>query len=663
MEDTQFFAELYDDIKLNTSESFQALIEDKASYPYLYHLSEIRENLIDWLPITMGMKVLEYHAECGALTGRLLSLSGDVTAVTQSSKQAKIIQQRNAGTKGLVVLLEDEAKEKLLSYDIILIAGNVYQAVNLLPLLREHLRPEGMLIIADANRIGLKYLAGCGDEYADGFFSCIEGDSLAHCYTKKEYARILKEAGFKDLEFYYPYPDYKFPSCIYSDERLPQKGELSDNRRNFDKDRYQLFDERRAFDTMIAEGLFGELSNSFLIAARTGKKPETRTVYAKYSNERAQRFQIRTDIVRDSDGTKRAYKYPLKKSGHSHIAVIEQRYQELSDCYRDTRITFCPCEIEREAVGFDYIEGMTLQEIMEQAVTDKNKELVFDIIKDYIHRINYHGGNRPFVVTGAFKEVFGNVTPAGELQSAAISDIDMILSNILVPSGVNQKIEDLNWTVIDYEWSFDFPVPKQFVIFRALYFAYYQILNDTEISLQELLQMTDITAEQQECFLHMEEGFQHFIGQGGVPVRNMQRAMGTKIISFAELTNDFGRRTSEEVIPESAWIKVKKIQYNVDRLEYQDGSFVCCGWAFAVTKDGRTLPVNIQIEDGTGKSVKAEVTRTMREDVADALRIKKVSKPGWGFNCVFIAPSELKWKIIFSLGKCEKVHTCSSKIK
>ena len=101
----------------------------------------------------------------------------------------------------------------------------------------------------------------------------------ARVYTRKEYEQILKEAGFSGIYSYYPYPDHKFPSCIYSDEYLPGRGELSDNRRNFDRDRLQLFDEKKVFDTVLAEGLFGELANSFLIEAgnRTG---EQRVIYS-----------------------------------------------------------------------------------------------------------------------------------------------------------------------------------------------------------------------------------------------------------------------------------------------------------------------------------------------------------------------------------------------
>ncbi|MBR6359567.1 MAG: SAM-dependent methyltransferase, partial [Lachnospiraceae bacterium] len=35
------------------------VIEKKANWPFLYHLSPLRENIVNWLPIDKNMKVLE----------------------------------------------------------------------------------------------------------------------------------------------------------------------------------------------------------------------------------------------------------------------------------------------------------------------------------------------------------------------------------------------------------------------------------------------------------------------------------------------------------------------------------------------------------------------------------------------------------------------------
>lgn len=275
MEDAQFLKELYDIIKQHGDEGYEAIISAKSSYPYLYHLSAIRQNLVDWIPMNPKMRVLERNPECGALTGKLLEKAGTVTCVAEDSQHADIIKARGgAQADRLTVLLEEEfcGSDEPEKYDVILIVGDFYRYRGELVKLREQLARGGRLMIADANRLGLKYLAGCKDEYSDTYFKGLEGygeeaDVIPRCYTRGEYISCLKGAGFKELCFYYPYPDYKFPNCIYSDEWLPQKGELTDNRRNFDRDRLQLFDERKGYDTLLAEGLFGTFSNSYLIEA------------------------------------------------------------------------------------------------------------------------------------------------------------------------------------------------------------------------------------------------------------------------------------------------------------------------------------------------------------------------------------------------------------
>lgn len=283
MENAQFLQELHDIIKQHDADGYEDVISAKKSYPYLYHLSAIRQNLVDWIPMTKGMHVLERNAECGALTGKLLEKAGAVTCVTEDAETALIIKERcNTAGERLRVLKTAEFEENLAidgktdgtKYDVILLAGNFYRYKDELAKLQGILAEGGRLIVADANRLGLKYFAGCAEEYRGTYFSGVEGYAdegedrqSARCYSRGEYTKLLQTAGFEKLRFYYPYPDYKFPNTIYSDEWLPKQGELGDNRRNFEKDRLQLFDEQKVYDSLLEEGLFGAFSNSYLIEA------------------------------------------------------------------------------------------------------------------------------------------------------------------------------------------------------------------------------------------------------------------------------------------------------------------------------------------------------------------------------------------------------------
>lgn len=90
---------------------------------------------------------------------------------------------------------------------------------------------------------------------------------------------------------------------------------------------------RKSFDTVLAEGLFGELANSFLIEAgnRTG---EQRVIYSKYSNERARQFAIRTDICKKADGEKVSENMHFIRKEES-ISVIWRSHTK--NCHRAMR--------------------------------------------------------------------------------------------------------------------------------------------------------------------------------------------------------------------------------------------------------------------------------------------------------------------------------------
>lgn len=124
-------------------------------------------------------------------------------------------------------------------------------------------------LVVGAFECAIEYQGGRGSikdtalNYVKGFMAV----SLFSILPRAEYTRLLQAAGFGGLTFYYPYPDHKFPSVIYSDEWLPQKGELAEVRSNYDRDRVACFNERVMFDSLLEEGVFQTFSNSFLIEA------------------------------------------------------------------------------------------------------------------------------------------------------------------------------------------------------------------------------------------------------------------------------------------------------------------------------------------------------------------------------------------------------------
>ena len=66
-----------------------------ASWEVLYHLSDLRENIVGWLPVDKSMKVLEIGSGCGAITGSLAQKAGSVTCVDLSKKRSLINAYRH----------------------------------------------------------------------------------------------------------------------------------------------------------------------------------------------------------------------------------------------------------------------------------------------------------------------------------------------------------------------------------------------------------------------------------------------------------------------------------------------------------------------------------------------------------------------------------------
>ena len=215
------------------------------------------------------------------MTGALAGKAKSVTCIELSEKRSMINAYKNREYGNIEILLGNfETVEAKLDkqYDIVTLIGVLeYGGLYIhadepygefIKTARKHLRPGGRLIIAIENKYGLKYWAGCKEDHVARYFAGLEGYSEGDCvrtFSKDGLDRLIHGAGFCRTRFYYPYPDYKFATTIYTDERLPLPGELSNNMRNFDDDRLMIFDENKVFNELVNDNMFPFFSNSFLV--------------------------------------------------------------------------------------------------------------------------------------------------------------------------------------------------------------------------------------------------------------------------------------------------------------------------------------------------------------------------------------------------------------
>ena len=264
-------------------DEFDQVISERPEWPVFYHLSYLRQNIINWYPFEAGKTALEIGADCGAITGFIADACKKVTCVELSETRSLINAYRNSKRENVDIWMcnfEDYVNHADEKFDYIFLIG-VFEysplyihapqpQIEFLERIRQMLRPAGKVFLAIENKTGMKYWSGCREDHLGNYFIGIEdypGVETVRTFTKQELCELLHKTGFKKTDFYYPYPDYKFPTCVYSDARLPEVGELTNNLRNFDMDRLLLFNEAKAFDMVIANGQFPFFSNSYLVVA------------------------------------------------------------------------------------------------------------------------------------------------------------------------------------------------------------------------------------------------------------------------------------------------------------------------------------------------------------------------------------------------------------
>ncbi len=267
----------------------EELLKHITDWATLYHLSSSRANLLRPLENKLrGKKVLELGSGCGAISRFLGEIGCELTCVEGSPRRAKITAARCRGLHNVKVYndnFQDFETDDL--FDVVTLIGVLEYSrkfikgedpvVEALALTRRFLRPGGVLVIAIENKLGLKYWAGAPEDHVGVPFFGIEGlygDSTAVTFGRQELKRLLVSNGFPDVEFYFPYPDYKVPTTILAEEIEMCDPAIAINLLSpmFAPDQTvgyaRTFSEGAAYRSIIENGLLGDFANSFLALAK-----------------------------------------------------------------------------------------------------------------------------------------------------------------------------------------------------------------------------------------------------------------------------------------------------------------------------------------------------------------------------------------------------------
>ena len=434
-------------------------------WPVVYHFSHLRHNILNWYPFPKNASVLEVGAGCGALTGLLCERVKEVVALELTTIRARINFERHHSADNLRIVVGDFAKfESDNGFDYIVINGVLEYAAYMfknedpyrafLLKAKSLLKPKGRILLAIANRFGLKYFAGSREDHTGLWFSGVNNytrNERVRTFTRTELESKVIQSGLKALRFYYPYPDYKFPQEIFTDtsinQRCPESVDL-----HMDLPWEQFFDTTEVQKSLSQGKIAQYFANSFLVEMGTeDMQAADGPDYVKISANRRPEFQI-TTMLYFSEGIVK--KKALNEQGTPHIHALKAAAGK--------KLGFlCNVEALQTSDDHEYAVPIVSLENFQQHLEmlfKQQKETAIAYLKQFIDHLLAYGKEREQQQSEAFEHIFGDAKTKRRLHWMANANIDLIPENLFIDG---EKIY-----VIDYEWIIDCDVPIEYCIWR-----------------------------------------------------------------------------------------------------------------------------------------------------------------------------------------------------
>lgn len=556
--------------------NYEDLPEEKVEFPMIYHFSEVRENILAWYPFREHCTILEIGAGCGAITGLLCRKAERVVAVELSKRRAEINLERHKNLDNLEIMVGNlndmEIQE---TFDYVILNGVLEYAMSFtegekpyhtfLRNMGKFLKDDGRLLIAIENRLGLKYFAGAPEDHTDLYFLGIDryrDNRTVRTFSRMELQKLLSDSGFPCQKMYYPYPDYKFPLEIFTDETLETQG-YGKQYPVYTDNTLRLFQEGTCARSLMKEKVLATFVNSFLVDA--GKKESVQDreyLYVKLNQKRAPRFRLMTAIVREN-GKRVVEKSALHPDAEPFLEGIAAKSGTDMGDFR-----YLSARFENGKMSYPYLNGVTYQQMIKEYIDEENIKAVFELM-DHLFQTAFQNQKSKFDYQGKeFQEVFGTYPGKKEYMCVSPANIDLICENIFAEEDGNR--------IIDYEWVFSFWVPVAFIIWRTLHELYTRIPKlNVLCSRRNFLERYGIERSDDEIFLQWTMHFVYqYVGCDRMDVFQKQRIQlpleqlvaqnNAKKHLSAKVYYDLGEGLNEEhIIRKNCRIERKRFRFHI----------------------------------------------------------------------------------------------------
>ena len=459
-------------------DNYEKAFAEDSSWPVFYHLSDLRKNVIRWYPFKKDANLLEVGGGMGALTEELIKKCKHVTSIELSKKRATAILERNKNAKNLEIIVGNFKdiilKEK---YDYILLNGVLEYAAmyvdtenpyeDFINLLKENLKDDGKILIAIENQYGLKYWCGANEDHTNLKFDGIldyQSKAKIKTFSKVELENLAFKCNF-NINFYYMFPDYKFPKVIYTDLAL-HKNLFSNYIPYYYKNTNLFLNETLLYKKIYDNKVIPFFTNSFFVEL-SNNKSDIQIEFVKYNNEyRKKEYNLYTYLQNNQ-----IIKKVIEKEGINQIENINKIY----NLALDNKLNIISVIKKKDLIVSPFITGTNLQDLLNFYFNNNLYDKIYEVY-DCIYKLIKDSVGKSVSNCVTIFQKYNFLIDKDKLENLHFYKngfLDIIPSNIL--------LKDNKYFLMDQEW-YEENVPIEYIMFRAIYYFFDSVNSDLKLA-------------------------------------------------------------------------------------------------------------------------------------------------------------------------------------
>ena len=455
-------------------------------WPSRYHLDRRRTNILRPINFDKSMRVLDVGAGTGVMSRYAAERGAEVVALEGDSMRAELASLRCEGLNvdvrcGSVNDFDDSE-----GFDLILVIGVLEYATShpagssgFLKKLSQLLNPDGSIVIAIENQMGLAYWMGANEDHLNEPWVGLEGyvsTSSVKTFSKPVLSSLLTDAGFKHQNWLYPFPDYKMPLTILSDRAYMENDrvDLIDQLVGSPVDRSRsgvlpFFDTRALHRQVVDSDMGQDMSNSFLVICRLNESKsilDEDVIAWRFSGDRKKDF-LGVRQVTVEDGTRKINRKPAYENISSESSWLIQKNAD------------SPAE--------KYVSGPNLEQLALRSLREGNLKDFETLLSKFDDWLTLNTCTPP-----ADSEIHPFLT---DLSAEVLNEelLDCGFDNLVFEDGALKLIDD--------EWSASGGVNADLAIARSLWkLSYLIVKSGSKVPWTSNMSIEDLTIKFLEMF-------------------------------------------------------------------------------------------------------------------------------------------------------------------